>query len=180
MFTALKRYLHSHGFGVHSPYGYRFVCSVISPARGYAYYAEETIDHTLSRDSEHYYLSRAARTLLRVAVFTSPSYAYLPAKAHKCFRTALRASNSHIRISDNPSRISEADFVAVTGDSVPLDKLCDFISCQNHTLLIKDVPATWVDRLFEAMKEGIAFEGERNCILISHPGIWKVRYIMNL
>lgn len=40
LFSLYKRWRHTRGFGVHSPFAYRMVKEVVSPPRGYAYYAE--------------------------------------------------------------------------------------------------------------------------------------------
>ena len=39
LFLSYKRLRHSRGFGIHSPWAYRFVTEAIRPHRGYAYYA---------------------------------------------------------------------------------------------------------------------------------------------
>ena len=177
---ALQRLRHSRGFGVHSPYAYRFVGSVINPPRGYAYYAEREIEDTLTKEPMRYRLEAEARTLLRIATFTNPESAYLPASAHKCFRFVLRAVNRHIRLTDSVAKIENVDLLATSANAITLDKLRSFISQPGKTLLIRNVPADWVEPLFESMKEGVMFEGKTNCILLSRPGIWKVRYLMKL
>lgn len=40
LFSLYKRWRHTRGFGVHSPFAYRLVTEVVRPPRGYAYYAE--------------------------------------------------------------------------------------------------------------------------------------------
>lgn len=180
MLKALQRLRHSRGFGVHSPYAYRFVGSVINPLRGYAYYAEKDIEGTLTKEPMRYRLEAEARTLLRIAAFVNPKSAFLPASAHKCFSFVLRAVNRHIRITDSAAKIESVDLLATSGDDIALEKLCSFIFQPGKTLLIRNIPAEWIEPLFESMKEGVMFEGKTNCIFLSRPGIWKVRYLMKL
>lgn len=40
-----KRWRHSRGYGIHSPFAYRMVREVLCPPRGYAYYAESQLRH---------------------------------------------------------------------------------------------------------------------------------------
>lgn len=56
-----KRWRHSRGFGVHSPYAYRIVTEVLNPGRRYAYYLEETLP------------SRRLRLLYRVIAELRPA-----------------------------------------------------------------------------------------------------------
>ncbi len=43
---AYRRWRHTRGFGIHSPFAYRLVKEVVSPSPGYLYYAEEEGDMT--------------------------------------------------------------------------------------------------------------------------------------
>ena len=36
---------HRRGFGIHSPFAYRFITEVLNPRRGYAYYSEDNERH---------------------------------------------------------------------------------------------------------------------------------------
>lgn len=40
LFDLYKRWRHTRGFGVHSPFAYRLVTEGVRPARGYVYHAE--------------------------------------------------------------------------------------------------------------------------------------------
>lgn len=64
------RWRNSHGFGVHSPFGYQLVERVVRPCRGYAYYAYDDIDRACS-SSEHR-IADKAKMLLRLVCFLRP------------------------------------------------------------------------------------------------------------
>ncbi|MDE6340538.1 MAG: hypothetical protein K2K97_12280 [Muribaculaceae bacterium] len=179
-FKALKRLRHSHGFGVHSPYGYRFVQSVISPSRQYAYYAEEYFEGLLAKERHRHRIEKEARTLLRLSAFINPASAFMSGDAHKAFSFALRSVNSRILLTDKTSDIANCDLVATSGDLIPLEDLCAYISEPGRTLVGKDLPSGWGGRLFGAMQEGVCFEGKKNSIFISKPSVRKVRYLMNI
>lgn len=38
-----QRLRHRRGFGIHSPFAFRFITEVLNPPRGYRYYAEENV-----------------------------------------------------------------------------------------------------------------------------------------
>lgn len=58
--TVLRRLRHSRGFGIHSPFAYRFITEVLNLPKEYGYYAYLYLPGTVSR------------TVFRVAVRFSP------------------------------------------------------------------------------------------------------------
>ena len=73
---------------------------------------------------------------------------------------------------------AEAEGKAAVGLS--LNALKDFISLPEKTLLLKNLPAGWAEKLFDSMKEGIMLLGKRNAILISRPEMQKVSYLISI
>lgn len=73
---------------------------------------------------------------------------------------------------------AEAEGKAAVGLS--LNALKDFISLPEKTLLLKNLPAGWAEKLFNSMKEGIMLLGKRNAILISRPEMQKVSYLISI
>ena len=161
-FRGFKRLRHSHGFGVHSPYAYRFVQSVISPSRKYAYYGEEIIDGLVSKETESHRLEKEAKTLLRLAAFTNPGSVFITDRAHPSYRAALRSVNPGMTITDKTSDIGRSDMVAVRGSLIPLEDLCAYIAEPAHTLLGSDLPSGWVEEIYDSMPTGVFFEGKPN------------------
>ncbi len=171
------RWRNSHGFGVHSPFGYQLVERVVRPCRGYAYYAYDDIDRACS-SSEHR-IADKAKMLLRLVCFLRPRKVFLPDYAHKAFFIAMKSPDSKIRFIRNADKaVSDCDIIATRGDEVPLEDLRSFMSLPDRTLLIKDAPQNWCDSVFEAMNEGIMIRGRRNAICISRSGMQKVSYLM--
>lgn len=63
------RWRHSKGFGVHSPFAYRFVTNVINPGR-YHYYSYHEIDKELLPGEYHNHrLLKLIRFTIRLAIF---------------------------------------------------------------------------------------------------------------
>ena len=140
MFT---RWRNSHGFGVHSPFGFQLVERVIKRQRGYAYYAEEDIDRCCLLKHSRGNLAKGARMLLRLACMLKFESAFLRPDAHPAFHAALKGANSRIRIVDNPPDSLSCDMIASRRDSIPLDSLSAFISMEGKTILLKDFPEGW-------------------------------------
>lgn len=65
IFRYLNRLRHSRGFGIHSPYAFRFVNDVIRP-KSYGYYAYDTIDADPLLPAS---MANKAKWLVRIAVF---------------------------------------------------------------------------------------------------------------
>lgn len=90
-----KRWRHGHGFGIHSPFGYRFITEVLRLPEEYGYYA---------------YLNIAAgplRTLFRVAVRFQPAkVAFVGCDTGPVRRAVFEGVPSAM-----PAALSEADFV---------------------------------------------------------------------
>lgn len=81
-----------------------------------------------------------------------------------------------VALSDGAEAVAEGK--AAVGPS--LNALKDFISLPEKTLLLKNLPSGWAEKLFDSMKEGIMLLGKRNAILISRPEMQKVSYLISI
>ncbi len=174
----LKRWRNSHGFGVHSPFGYQLVERVIKCRKGYAYYAYTDIDRCCRREHYPKSITAEAKMLLRLVCFLNPESFYLPPDSGKVFQLALKKSNSNLRIVRNPAKADSCDIIATCGNDIPIDTLKGYISSPGKSILLKDAPENWSESLFETMKEGIMIRGKKNTILISRPEMQKISYQM--
>ena len=173
-----KRWRNSHGFGVHSPFGYQLVERVIKCRKGYAYYAYTDIDRCCRQEHYPKSITTEAKILLRLVCFLKPQSFYLPPDSGKVFQLALKKSNSNLRIVRNPAKANSCDIIASHGYDIPIAILKDYISSPGKSILLKDAPESWSESLFEAMNEGIMIRGKKNTILISRPEMQKVSYQM--
>lgn len=101
-----RRWRHSRGYGVHSPFAYTLVKEALYPAMGYAYYLE----HDPRLDSEDPSESRRARSLYRLALrlrqlHADPLRIYLWSKAPECYRRALTLAGGRLLETPSPSAI---------------------------------------------------------------------------
>lgn len=68
-----RRWRHSRGFGIHSPYAFRFVCEVLNPSRTYGFYAYEELEQRLRQLRVRTISRRRLSMLFRVVVELRPA-----------------------------------------------------------------------------------------------------------
>lgn len=105
---------------------------------------------------------------------TSPNEAQVLSNGAEA--VALSDGAEAVALSDGAE--AEAEGKAAIGPS--LNALKDFISLPEKTLLLKNLPSGWAEKLFDSMKEGIMLLGKRNAILISRPEMQKVSYLISI
>ncbi len=173
---AYKRWRHTRGYGVHSPFAYSVVKEVIRPGRRYAYYGYEDIDCALGR-GEGVRARRMARTLLRLAAFLDTDRVFMP-NSHDTtpYRTALRAACSRIHITSAMHEAESCDLICSTGEYIPLERLVCLLRQPGRTLALRDAPDGWAGILFDSIGEGLMFHGRKNVLIFSRPDMQKVSY----
>lgn len=146
---ALNRIRHRHGFGVHSPFAYRFITEVLCQPLHYYGYA------TTGRDPR-------LRLLLRLAAYFAPArvavYSATPdklMKAASCGNTAIEYTY------DCPDMIVVDDL-----DTLPESYLPLIISGGTHALIVNASP-TLRKRLTAALSKGMLFDNGRGTIVIA-------------
>lgn len=177
---AYKRWRHTHGFGVHSPFAFDLVTTVVRPGSCYAHYGYEDIDNSIVRtslpDSR-----RHARMLLRLAAFLDVRSAFLPKDAYSPpFRAALRAANSGMWLTSAMAEIHKCQLVCTTADFVPLHTLCEFLKHSGAIISIRALPEDWCRTLFDALPEGLMLYSKDAAIMVNRPGMQKISYSIRL
>ncbi|MDE6310765.1 MAG: hypothetical protein K2L96_03005 [Muribaculaceae bacterium] len=135
-----QRLRHRRGFGIHSPFAFRFITEVLNPRRGYVYYAEECVR------------GRNRRFLARLAAFLGgnvPVY-YGP-------RTeALRAAGAPSAAIDDAALLV-LDLSAPCPDGIPerIARGDVAVFCLNHG-------GGRIDPLLRAMPAGMSFRNRRS------------------
>lgn len=176
-----KRWRHTRGYGVHSPFAYMIVKEVIKPSRRYAWYAYEDMETLLpSGDSR---LRKEARMFFRLLAILRPSSICFYDSFHVAFRCAAIDANPGIGISKYDSaekKIPEADMLATVREAIPADLLCRFVSLPSKTLMAKNIPEELRLKILDAMPGGVMFYGRHNIICISRPEMQKVVYSIRI
>lgn len=167
-----KRWRHTRGYGVHSPFAYRMVTEVIQDPKGYAYYGFENIDPGRRRKEK-----RFLRSLLRLAAINDVGSAYLAkSRQNEPLKQVLLAANPEMKIIPEKAFVNDARLIILSGEELALEQLEELLDRPGRMLLLRDYPRDWADVLFNALDEGLVLEAPRTLIVISRYGMQKVRY----
>lgn len=168
---AYKRWRHTRGYGVHSPFAFRIVGRVIRMPRGYKYYRESALDalNHAERDDATLLLRLAAELDIRSAVF-APGFS----EAFVDFFRGLR-SDTDVSSGDIPGRFPQ--LILGLSSRFELDIYLKALEAPHlKAIWIKCPPADWDCPLFNSMAEGVMFRGKNSILLIPHSGMQKVAY----
>lgn len=170
-----KRLRHTRGHGVHSPFAYMLVKEAVHPSPQYAYYGDLDIDNSFGNDFV-VSMRRHARILLRLIVLLQPKTVYMPQGIHPAFPTAVKCADSSIILKRGLGDAPNCDMICSTDSKVPLDTLLEFISRPGSIIAIRKIPEDWVDRIFEALPEGLVLRGKKTIIAVNRPRMQKIQY----
>ncbi len=175
-----RRWRHTRGYGVHSPFAYRVVRDAVRPPRGYGYYGDHDIECALVENGCHdTHAERIGRFTLRLCdiirpekVFLSPAF---PRPESTALQAALRAAGSGIAISRSLDDIESCGFLISYGDSAAgaLEKA---ISGVGRTILLDCVSVGFQQRLFDSVKEGLWLEGNGTGVIFNRPAMARTSY----
>ncbi len=174
----INRWRHTHGFGVHSPFGYDLVTRAVHPV-GCAWYGYANVDGAMGHDFDRKVRSQA-RMLLRIAAMLRPASAFLQQGSHPAYYAALNAADSRMKIHRLPKLAPGCDMVCSHHDFIPLEILKSVLASEGHWVVVRDTPLGWADALFESIPEGLMFTGPKNTFIIHRRGMQKVRYSMDI
>lgn len=175
-----RRWRHSKGFGVHSPFAYEIVKRVLYPGRRYGWYGYEQIEEKLESGDYIPHIRRRARLLLRLAAFLDIRSAFLPADSHPALRSALLAANSETEVVCDPKKASQCRLIVTTGQHLPEEKLCRHLGVDNTIVLIYNLPEGWKERMFYVLPHGLMMHDSKSALLINRPGMNKIAYTIKL
>lgn len=139
-----QRLRHRKGYGIHSPFAFRFITEVLNPPHGYRYYAEDSCT------------SADARVLARLRGFFSPdSVSYTGRRAE-----ALRAK-------DEPSAaISDADMIVADLSEGCPSELMSRVARGNVVVLAFHHSHGRTAPLLKSMNAGMSFRNASSRIVI--------------
>lgn len=168
---AYKRWRHTRGYGVHSPFAFRMVGRVIRMPRGYRYYRESAPDalNNMERRYARLLLRLVAELDIRSAVF-APGFSVDFIEIFRGFRSEMEVSSG-----ESFGRIPHL----ILGLSSRLDLKVYLKALQSphlKAIWIKCPPAEWDSSLFDSMSEGVMFRGKNSILIIPHSGMQKVAY----
>ena len=173
-----RRWRHTRGFGVHSPFAFRIVKYVVRPGHGYAFYGYEDIETAVRGERAGWRVEREAKMLHRLLVALNPGSLFLPHGISAAYQAAASASDSKLKIERRPRHASSCRMISSHHDFIPLDTLEKHIAVPGNILALRNLPEGWKERLFEALPAGLMLYSSRNIILIHRPEMRKIGYSM--
>lgn len=174
-----KRWRHTRGYGVHSPFAFFLINEVINSRRGYSYYGEEELDNRLKDRGRKQ--RRFGRLIMRLAARLDVGSAFISENSDKkLFESALTAANSKIALTSAEDLADNSRLIITRADHMVIDKLEKLLERPGRILLLTDTPKGWRQRLFDSLEEGLMFYGKRNLLLINRPTMQKVAYSIKL
>lgn len=181
-----RRWRHTRGFGVHSPFAFKLVSDILRLPARYGYYGYTDIEKVAAAErrkrhsANQEYTRKAkkeAKLFLRLVAFLNPGTLFLHrSEQTRLLHLAAMQADSHLRILTSEKNIANCRMICTSADSLELEVLLSHITRPGSIILIKDYQAETLKRLFEALPEGLFLYGQRNAILINRPGMMKVSY----
>jgi hypothetical protein len=179
-----RRWRHGHGYGVHSPFAYFMVKEVVRPGKGYDYYGYAQIEdvcNAMPCNRANRKRHRQARTLLRLVARLGIRSTYLPkADIDAPYIAALKGADSRIELHCAMADMDQCDLVLSSGDYIPLQRLCEFISRPGKALGMGHVPQGWAYTLFESLPQGLMLHDTDSLIIVNRAEMQKLSYSIKL
>lgn len=179
---AYKRWRHSHGFGVHSPYAYTLIKSSISPGK-YAYYGYWDIDKAILHPGATVYpsLRKDARLLLRLLVNLNSSALILPKGSNPVFATAAKAAgvvaSASLPKPPHPGKVASTSLpqratnplLLITDKTIPKPGEATLKINEGTSILAFDPSPRLRDEIKSAMTDGLILEGTHSLLAVPRP-----------
>lgn len=183
-FLAYVRWRHSKGYGIHSPFAYRFVTDVLNP-KSYGYYAYWNIDELLKgKENSDYRLIHRVKFIIRLAIFLN-SKCILSQK--NCREAEIAAKSLHLEwLNVNKQRglnfekpqllIIDDSFSDVKFIKSYLSGLKDNIGDSRMAVMAIN-PKKEIRQLLETpISRGVLFTDSHRLILIPRPEMAYISY----
>ncbi|MDE6006760.1 MAG: hypothetical protein K2G67_04330 [Muribaculaceae bacterium] len=168
---AYKRWRHTRGYGVHSPFAYRIVRRVVRQSPGYRYYIESDLPE-MSRAER-----REVRQLIRLAAELDIRSAAIAPQLPESYAKALHEVRSDMSTDVLTGHPSGHQLIIGYADLWPTEVCTRILNSPSlKALWIKNPPAGHAPALFNALSEGVLFIGKNAILVIPHPGMQKVAY----
>ena len=155
-----QRKRHARGFGVHSPFAYRFVTDVIHPGR-YGYYAFDEIDDDTALSPK---VCRDAKWYVRIARFLESQRFVTPGDIPTGARRAAKALGVDV-ISAKEGRWKDSDILIVNGEDGSYKLIKGALEAGIPVLAIQ--PDTRLRRrLEEPIAKGLALYSKNKILIV--------------
>ena len=169
----LSRKRHSKGFGVHSPFAYRFVTDVIKTGP-YGYYAYDRLERDTNLSARE---TNEARFFIRLAVFLNASRFLLYPGTPRVVKAAAKALGKSVIETDSTKKIKfrEGDLIVVHDSGLTLETLSEAIDSGASVLALSPSPEI-SDFLSKPLTKGLLLRAKEKILLIPRQEMEYVAY----
>ena len=176
LFERFRRFLTSRGFGVHSPFAFRFITEIVGER--YAYYGYDDIETAIEKHPEERKLRRHSRLLLRIAGRIGIDTAILAGDAPFAIKAAVEGAGKRIRIiSPEAKTIGGKSLLLFAISQLPEgDALRATLNTDGSAIVVLKPAQSLKEELWERMQCGILIDGVGVLIAVVKKEIAKACY----
>lgn len=175
------RWRHSKGYGVHSPYAYRFVTEVLN-SHGYGYYAYRDAERmTLMHRQDMKLKAQDVYWLIRMLVFLHTTRVVKGREDLTGADFAAVSLHIPVRIIKDFSgfKFSPSDLLFIKGDDIPASVLQKALEMKIPVLAVNPTKHLQ-DIMLQPMEHGVLFQGLSKWLLIPREEMSYVSYTMSM
>lgn len=178
LFGWYRRWRHSKGYGVHSPFAYRFITEVLHPGN-YGYYSYHQLE-TLNRNSkiEQPSFFKEARFLIRLAIFLQTKRIIIYKNKFHEAQTVAKALKKVYCCCETDEGIAfkEGDLLILPSNVAQGEEIARRALEHNVAVYVIN-PSSEVKKLLETpIKTGVLFTGTSKMLLVPRPQMEYVAY----
>ena len=163
-FRRLKRAWRSRGFGIHSPFAFRFVTCVLREHG--EYYAYTSLRRVAATGRQF----RTLSLLFRLVCEFRPQFVVVSGKRDKALAEAVAMADSGVRIVDRlPESVAETAtvmYVSLAADGSGIGETVAEMQTRGATGIWLDIPRGLRDRLKKDLRYGMTFSNRRVIIAV--------------
>lgn len=179
-----RRWRHTRGYGVHSPFAFQLVSDILRLQNRYSYYGYRSIEREMSanlhsRNPEKYTrkAEKEAKLFLRLVAFLNPGSIYLPhSSEYRLLHIAAKQADSRIKIFTSDKNLDKCRMICATTDSLSSERLMEHIRRPEAILFLKGDDPALIKKLFDSLPEGLLLQGTHHAIFIHRRGMMKLSY----
>lgn len=173
LFQPYLRWRHSEGFGVHSPYAYRFVKDVIKPGN-YGYYGYSAIEKEARKRNWN---NEDLKLLLRTAIFLDTKRIIVQKEmAGKAGLVSSAIGTTLTVIKKSENLISNMTDLLIADSLAGHDKSVEKAISSGTPVIAFDPDPSLRQLMVKPLERGVLFDGLRIMILIPRQEMAYVRY----
>lgn len=180
LFKKYLRWRHSKGYGVHSPYAYRFVTDVLQPGE-YGFYAYHEIDHEfLIARGKHEIDAKSLKLFFRLIKFLDTKRLIVAGNRNKDLLLLGKIANIPVldfqKLKDKDFR--KNDLLIINGSDLSQENLIPDIKAGIPVFAIN--PSNQLKSLMSIpLERGLYLEGNRRLLLVPRQEMAYTTYQIN-